>query len=74
MSKNHAAPDFIETKLIITCHQYQGGQMVIKTEGPIENKILCLGLLAIAEKQVHDHVIPEQPIIQPASALDLPRL
>jgi hypothetical protein len=41
-------------------------------EGPIDNKILCLGMLALAEKIVNDHVV-ENRMLTVVSGNGLPR-
>lgn len=55
-------------QLMITLDQ-QTGQIDIA--GPIENKVLCLGLLSFAERLVQDYQAP-QKLIQPA--VGIPRM
>jgi hypothetical protein len=41
----------------------------VQVTGPIENKVLCYGLLAAAQDAVRDyHAIAAQRLVQPASA------
>lgn len=51
-------------------------QIVISFDGqsvsvaaPMEDKVLCYGMLAAAEHLIHDYVASEQPIVKPATSL-----
>lgn len=64
MSAHDPQQDPPVAQVVITLHQ--SGKVAVA--GPIENKLVCLGLIESAKHAIHNF----QP--QPASALILPRL
>ena len=49
----------------ITVTLFANGQVGVN--GPLENKIVCYGLLEAARDAIKDYVPPEIPIVQPVN-------
>ena len=48
----------------ITVTLYDDGR--INVNGPLENRVICLGLLAVATDQVNKYVLPKIETVDPA--------
>jgi hypothetical protein len=38
----------------------------VGVQGPIDNKMLCYGLLEVAKEAIHDHHVEKARLVQPA--------
>lgn len=45
----------------------------VGVDGPMDNKLLCLGMISMAEKIIHDFKIKEKPMVDvvPANVVQL---
>ena len=46
----------------------------VGVNGPLQNPLLCYGLLEMAKVAIHDHTQQNQRIVQPANGVILPKV
>ena len=59
-----------QVQLIITMDDASS----VNVNGPIQNQLLCYGLLEMAKIAITDHVKQNQRIVQPVSGVMLPKV
>lgn len=59
---NHNGDDKIAAQITITL--YKDGR--VQMNGPLENKVICLGLLAVGTDQVNRYVLKQIEAVDPA--------
>jgi hypothetical protein len=58
-----------QVQLIITMNESGG----INVSGPIQNALLCFGLLEMAKVAILDHAEQNKRLVQPATGVVLPK-